>query len=144
MGVHARIRAKSKGKRGIEDVLRGLLGKARQARGALPTKAWLDAVGAELGADEGWLARAGVDRARPVALAVLGATPEDRRLIDALRALVPEKSPEDKAVPGASFAAMRDFAGKVGTVVQVRALMPAAGRLAAYGGAALDRPRSRV
>jgi hypothetical protein len=50
--VHARIRAKSKGKHGLEDVLRGLFQKAREARGAVPVSAWIEAVSAELGAGE--------------------------------------------------------------------------------------------
>src|SRR5690348_3582620 len=50
--VHARIRAKSKGKRGLDDVLRALFQKAREARGELPVSVWIDAVGAESGAGE--------------------------------------------------------------------------------------------
>ncbi len=48
--VHARLRAKSK--HGIEDALRSLYQKAREARGALPVDAWGAAVVAELGGGE--------------------------------------------------------------------------------------------
>jgi predicted metalloprotease with PDZ domain len=51
-GVEARIRAKSKGKRHLEDVLRTLLQKAREARSALPASAWIEALRGELGAGE--------------------------------------------------------------------------------------------
>jgi predicted metalloprotease with PDZ domain len=50
--VDARLRAKSKGKRSLVDVLRGLFTKAREARGPLPVAAWMEAVNAELGGGE--------------------------------------------------------------------------------------------
>jgi predicted metalloprotease with PDZ domain len=50
--LRARIRARSGGKRGLEDVLRALFEKARAARGPLPVSAWIEAVSAEAGAGE--------------------------------------------------------------------------------------------
>jgi hypothetical protein len=50
--VDAAIRAKSGGKRSLSDVLKALYGKAREKRGPLSTSAWIEAVTAELGADE--------------------------------------------------------------------------------------------
>lgn len=50
--VNALIRARSKGARGLADVLRGLFQKAQDKRGPLPDAAWIEAVGAELGAGE--------------------------------------------------------------------------------------------
>jgi hypothetical protein len=68
-GVAARIRAGSKGKRGLEDVLRGLLQKAREARGPLPAAAWREAVRAEraevgAGAEEDALYRSAIEEGR--------------------------------------------------------------------------------
>lgn len=69
-GVEARIRKKSGGKRGVGEVLRGLYQKAREARGPLPVGAWLSAVSAESGADEGKVFGEAIERGR------VGALPE--------------------------------------------------------------------
>jgi hypothetical protein len=50
--LDAEIRAKSDGKTSLDDVLRGLYAKAREARGPLPVSAWIEAVSKELGKGE--------------------------------------------------------------------------------------------
>lgn len=50
--LNARIKAATKGKKSLDDVLRALLAKAKEARRALSVSAWLDAVRAETGAPE--------------------------------------------------------------------------------------------
>jgi predicted metalloprotease with PDZ domain len=50
--LDALLKGKSGGKRSLDDLLRALLGRAREQHGPLPTSAWLEAVTAELGADE--------------------------------------------------------------------------------------------
>jgi predicted metalloprotease with PDZ domain len=50
--VDAEIRAKSGGKTSLDDVLRALYTKAREARGPLPASAWIEAVEKELGEGE--------------------------------------------------------------------------------------------
>jgi predicted metalloprotease with PDZ domain len=50
--VDGLLRAKSGGKRTLEDVARALLARAKEARGPLPERAWLDALQDDLGAGE--------------------------------------------------------------------------------------------
>jgi hypothetical protein len=50
--VDALIRAKSKGKRSLQEVLRGLYDSAKERRAPLPTSAWVEAITAELDAGE--------------------------------------------------------------------------------------------
>lgn len=51
--VAARIRAKSKGAESLDSALRGLMDRARAARGPLPDEAWIDAITAAAGPGEG-------------------------------------------------------------------------------------------
>ena len=50
--VDALIRAKSKGKRGLQEVLRALYDQAKARHAPLPASAWVEAIRAELGAGE--------------------------------------------------------------------------------------------
>ncbi len=51
-GVDARLRAKSRGARALPNVVRELYARAAEAKGPLPTAAWLDAVAKDLGEGE--------------------------------------------------------------------------------------------
>jgi predicted metalloprotease with PDZ domain len=51
--VDALVRARSGGKRRLDDVLRALYERAREKRGPLPASAWIEAITAELGPAEG-------------------------------------------------------------------------------------------
>lgn len=80
--IDALIRARSRGKRSFDDVLRALYAAAAARRGPLPTDAWKEALAAELGGDEAAREHAAFERGAAIALpaAALGPcfAPQDK------------------------------------------------------------------
>ncbi|MEJ7730765.1 MAG: hypothetical protein WKG00_16300 [Polyangiaceae bacterium] len=64
--IDALIRARSGGKRSLDDVLRALYARAAAQRGPLPTEAWTETIGAVLGAEAAAREQAAIERGAAV------------------------------------------------------------------------------